>query len=97
MRTDIGGLTFVFVLFGGRAVNAERFLFVDVRPADRDGDWEGRDVHHYEVGNLDCGVQLGEVDSEATCTCGDELGTSRRECGCRLVIRLRLCFRDREQ
>lgn len=67
MGTDVAGFFIVFFFFGCGAPEAERFFFVDVCAADRDGDGEDGDVHHDEVGDLDAGVEIGEVHvSEAS-------------------------------
>ena len=62
MGPDVGGLFFVFGFFGAGAPDAEGFFFVDVGAADRDGDREDGDVHHDHIGDLDAGVEGGEVD-----------------------------------
>lgn len=62
MRSDVALISRVVFVFLFTGVDAEGFFFVDVGAAHGDGDGEDGNIHHDEVGDLDCRVEEGEVD-----------------------------------
>lgn len=88
MRTDVRRLcaSFVFTTFG---VNAERPFFVNVGAADGDSEWEDGNIHHDQVGNLDGGVEGGNVDSSKAGSTGRQ---RLEEAVQKLITRWECCY-----
>ena len=59
-----------FLFFLARRPDPEGFFLVHVGLADRHGDGENGNVHHYHVADLDGGVQVGNVDHGETGSAG---------------------------
>lgn len=64
---DIGEAAFaVIVICVWGIVHAKRLLFVDIGPANGDGNGEDGDVHHNHVRGLDGRVNLGKIHGAET-------------------------------
>ena len=65
MVREVARLLFVFVFCGP---NTQGLLLVHVGLADGHSDRENRYVHHDEVADLYCRVQISNVDYSETCS-----------------------------